>query len=268
MLRNLKLIFIHGVAQQTTGYSQALFDRILDTARQRLRAEGHLDADITAMLDSAVSHEVIWANFTTDLTNRYLQLAYPATPLFWGKLTRPIDPLMIQIMEYIKDKGDKGTGVENILAGVNSEIQRIFSFTDIGADPAPHEGRHAIIIAHSLGSVIAFDYVMGFRKSHALPHTIAVPSFITLGSPIPLFTTAMGHPDSDAVLPANVGRWVNIRSPRDGIARPMPPFFRNIPIEEHLVRTKFTPIAAHIAYWHDTTTAQIIATHVLDALAS
>jgi hypothetical protein len=77
----------------------------------------------------------------------------------------------------------------------------------------------------------------------------------------------MGHPDSDIMLPANVGRWVNIRSPRDGIARPMIPFFRNIPVEEHIIHTKFLPISAHSAYWRDTVTAQIIATHVLDALA-
>jgi len=266
MLRNLKLIFIHGVSAQNSNYSAGLFELILRIARQRLLAQGHTAAAITQMLDATVSHEVLWVNFTTDLTNRYLQLAYPTTPLFWGKLTKPLDPLMIQIMEYIKDKGDKGSGVENILAGVDDQFRRIFSYKDIGADPAPHEGHNAIIVAHSLGSVIAFDYLMGFRKDHALPHTVKLPSFITMGSPIPLFITAMGHPDSDLTLPPNVGRWVNIHSPRDGIGRPLQPFFRNIPIADHLVRTKFTPIAAHSAYWRNAATAHIIADQVLDAL--
>jgi hypothetical protein len=256
MLKNLKLIFVHGVAAQNTNYSAGLYDKILTQLRPHLPT------------DAVVDHEILWANFTTDLTNRYLQLAYPTTPWFWGKVTRPLDPLMIQIMEYIKDKGDKGTGLENILAGVDGEFKRIFGYTDIGQDPAPHEGHNAIIVAHSLGSVIAFDYVMGFRKTHALSHRVRLHSFITMGSPIPIFTSAMGHPDSDLHLPPNVGRWVNIRSPRDGIARPIPPFFRNIPIEEHLVSTKFTPLAAHAAYWKDPATAKIIAAEVLRALKS
>jgi hypothetical protein len=267
MLRNLKLIFVHGVSEQTTNYSQGLFMRILEACRQRLRAEGKSEEYIRNVLDLVVQHEALWVNFTTDLTNRYLQLAYPTTPWFWGKLTRPLDPLMVQILEYVKDKGDKGTGVENILAGFDREVQRIFGYTDIGADPAPHEGHNAIIIAHSLGTVIAFDYIMGFRPTHELDRRIKLHSFVSMGSPIPIFTSAMGHPDSDITLPANVGNWTNIRSLRDGIARPLAPFFRNIPIEEHIVRTKFLPISAHSAYWRDTTTAQIIATQVLDALS-
>jgi hypothetical protein len=266
MLRNLKLIFIHGISAQNTNYAQGLFDKVIRSCRRQLLASGRPKVEVEAILRSVVSHEILWANFTTDLTNRYDQLAYPTTPLFWGKLTRPIDPLMIQIMEYIKDKGDRSSGVMNILAGVDQEVKRIFGYEDIGQDPAPHEGHNAIIIAHSLGSVIAFDYIFGFRKPHELNHSIKLRSFITMGSPLPIFTSAMGHPDSDLVLPHNVDRWVNIRSPRDGVARPMQAFFRDIPIEEHLVTTRFLPIPAHTAYWTDIVTADIIAAQVLAAL--
>jgi hypothetical protein len=265
MLRNLKLIFIHGISAQNTNYAQALFAGIMAAARRQLAAQGQDPAAIETTLRAVVEHEILWANFTTDLTNRYLQLAYPL-PFFWGALTRPVDPLVIQILEYVKDKGDKASGVMNILSGVDQEFQTIFGYTDIGQDPAPGEGHHAIVIGHSLGSVIAFDYLFGFRPHHRLHRNITVPSFITLGSPLPLFTSAMGHPDSDVTLPTNVQRWVNIRSPRDAVARPLRPFFRNIPIDEHLVRTSFWPFAAHTAYQHDPATANLIAAEVIRAL--
>ena len=266
MLKNLKLIFVHGVAAQNTNFSQGLFELVLASCHRRLAAEGKSEAIIQATLNRVVSHEILWANFTSDLTNRYMQLAYPTTSLFWGRLTSQLDPLMIQIMEYIKDKGDKGTGLENILAGVDSEFHRIFAYKYIGEDPAPDEDQNAIIVAHSLGSVIAFDYVWGFRETHALSHRVRIHSFITMGSPIPIFTSAMGHPDSDIRLPARVENWTNIRSLKDGIARPLQPFFRDIPIQEHIVKTRFLPIAAHSGYWHNRATANIISGQVLSAL--
>lgn len=265
MLHNLKLIFIHGVVAQNTDYAQVMYDKILSRCRRQLQASGKSREAIEALV-AVVEHEILWANFTADLTNRYLQLAYPTTPWFWGKITKPLDPLMVQILEYVKDKGDERTGVMNILAGVDKEFERIFKYSDIGADPAPHEGHNAIIIAHSLGSCIAFDYIMGFRKTHRLSRRINIKSFITMGSPLPIFISAMGHPDSDLTLPSNVHRWVNIRSPRDGIARSVKPFFRKIPIEEHTVSTRFLPMAAHKSYWSDDATVSIIAREVLIAL--
>lgn len=266
MLTNLKLIFIHGVSDQSTNYSKALFTGILGACRTQLTAKGMAPLDIDDTLRKVVHHEVLWSDLTTDVTNRYLQLAAPQSRFFWGVLARRIDPLAIQIMQYIKDKGDKPTGAMNILRDVHNDVERILDFTDVGEDVAADTGQNVIFISHSLGSVIAFDYVMGFRKPFKLKRGVTVPSFITMGSPLPLFTTAMGHPDSDLLLPPYVKTWVNIRSPRDGIARPMRPFFRHIPIQEYEVDTHFFPMAAHTGYWRDDQTANLIAFEVIRAL--
>ncbi len=266
MIRNLKLIFIHGISDQTTNYSHGLFQLILAACRSQLAAQGHTPRSIDDLLSRVVHHEILWANLTTDLTNRYLQLAYQRPNFFWNHFTRSIDPLAVQIMQYIKDKGDKTTGPMDILAGVHASIARIFTAQDLGESTAPGEGHQAIIIGHSLGSVIGFDYVMGFRPPYALAPDITVQSFITMGSPIPLFISAMGHPDSDLVLPDQIKKWVNIRSPRDGVARSLPPFFRHLRIQEHQVHTRFSPTAAHTAYWHDPQTARLIAQEVLSVL--
>lgn len=262
----MRIIFLHGIDAQTTNYSDRLYRSILASCRAALTMGSHTQEDIDATLRRIVHHEIFWAELTTDLTNRYLDLAYEHPNFFWNFLTKPVDPLGLQIMQYIKDKGDKETGPMNILASVDADFRRLFSTPDVGEDPATTTGQHTIIVAHSLGSVIAFDYIMRFRPPLCLDPAVTVDSFITLGSPIPLFTSAMGHPDSDLVLPDNIKRWVNIRSPRDGVARPMKPFFRNIPIDERLVTTKFLPIPAHSAYWTNPQTANIIAAEVLRAL--
>ena len=109
---------------------------------------------------------------------------------------------------------------------------------------------------------------MCFRKECQINPNVTVRSFITMGSPLPIFTTAMGHPDSDMMLPPHVKRWVNILSLKDGIARHMKPFFRKIPLIEHYVSTGLFPIQAHNGYWKDKGTASIIADEVLLAIQS
>ena len=265
MLPNLKLIFIHGINSQITNYSDRLFQGIQNACKAKLKSRGIPEDKITDILNRVVHHEVLWADLTTDLTNRYCQLEYQKSRFFWGAFTKKIDPLAMQIMQYIKDKGDRATGPMNILKEVDNDIQKIFFQTNIG-DFKQGEDKHTIIIAHSLGSVIAFDYVFCFREKCRLEKDVTVHSFITMGSPIPLFISAMGHPDSDLILPPNVKRWVNIISPRDGIARYTKPFFKNIPLEEKEVHGGFLPIQAHGGYWKSKQTASVIAEEVINAL--
>jgi hypothetical protein len=267
MVTNLKLIFIHGIHDQRTSYSNELFELILRAARRRLQARGQ-SAELTEQtLRRLVHHEILWANLTTDLTNRYMQLAYEGQKLPWGFLTKPLDPLAIQIMTYIKDKGDKSTGNETMLRQVSADFNAIFAEDDIGMTPSQPTRQHAIIIAHSLGSVIAFDYVMGFRE-HRLPAGVTLHNFVTMGSPIPVFVSAMGHPDSDLTLPPAVHQWTNLRSRYDGIARPIKPFFRQMPIDEQIVGTGFWPLSAHSGYWRSRQVADLIADSALKALKS
>jgi hypothetical protein len=268
MLNNLKIVFIHGIDNQSTNYSSSLYKKILNKCSQILAAKGFDKNMIKNTLSKTVQHEILWANITTDLTNRYMQLQYAEkSHFFWGFTKKPIDPLVIQIMQYIKDKGDKKNGHMSVLRKIHNDFKNIIETQDIGIDDTSKT--NLIIVAHSLGSVIAFDYVMGFRKDYCLNNLdkeISLDCFITMGSPIPLFTTAMGHPDSDMLLPYYIKKWTNILSPRDAVARYIQPFFRNIKIHENEVSTGFFPLKAHTGYWKDDLTAEIIALEVLSAL--
>ena len=234
------LIFIHGVNSQTTGYSNRLFKNIVKAYRRRLNAEGKSKKIIKEMTSQLIQKEIIWANVTTDLINRYLFLEYGLKKRSgkWNLLFKQIDPLAIQVMHYVRDKGHNRKAPMGILKSVDLSFK----------NACLNKPDKIIIIAHSLGSVIAFDYVFGFRR-HKLSPKIKVQALITLGSPIAMFTTAMGFTDSKIKLPKNVRRWINIMDPDDGIARLCKPFFKNIPVQDILINTHWSPLGAHTAYW-------------------
>ncbi|MBI4845156.1 MAG: hypothetical protein HY810_01560 [Candidatus Omnitrophica bacterium] len=246
----INLIFIHGINYQTTGYSNWLFKSIIDNYGKILKSKGLNENVIEQKKAQFVQKEILWADVTTDLTNRYLNLEYELYGRkkgFWNWASKKIDPLALQIMYYIKDKGDKVSGEMGILEKIDKSFKAI-----------TQESKDTIVIAHSLGSVIAFDYLFGFRK-HSLLQDINVLSFITLGSPIPIFISAMGHVESELTLPANVKAWHNIYDNEDGIARRCKPFFSKIDVKDTSVRTGFFPISAHVKYWQNKQTAVRIA---------
>ena len=246
----INIIFIHGINYQTTGYSNWLFQNILSLYGEILNRKGIAKNEIEQKKAQFLQKEILWADVTTDLTNRYLNLEYELYGKkkgLWNWASKKIDPLALQIMYYIKDKGDKASGEMGILEKIDKSFKAI-----------TQETKETIIVAHSLGSVIAFDYLFGFRK-YSLSQDTKVLSFITLGSPIPLFISAMGHVESDLTLPKNVKSWYNLYDNEDGIARRCKPFFSKIDVQDTSVQTGFFPISAHVKYWQNKQTAFKIA---------
>jgi hypothetical protein len=111
--------------------------------------------------------------------------------------------------------------------------------------------------------VIAYDYIFGFRK-YKLNPTIKVEAFITMGSPIPLFTSAMGFVDNKVTLPKNVKRWINILDPDDGIARYTRQYFKKINVKDKEINTGWDPLGAHSNYWRDPDVARFIADNLVN----
>ncbi|RKY36633.1 MAG: hypothetical protein DRP78_03180, partial [Candidatus Omnitrophota bacterium] len=69
----ISFVFIHGVSQQTTGYSNLLFQNILLSYRNLLKRQKNFSKDqIQAQTAQFIQKEILWADITTDLTNRYL----------------------------------------------------------------------------------------------------------------------------------------------------------------------------------------------------
>ena len=228
-----KLIFIHGIASQKTGYSDGLYNRIL----------GLLPDSRAKELSQC---EILWSDCTSWDISSYLQTQYRDRPGLWQFITEGVDPLVAQLGIYAADKEAHGPILRRIQDG----------FTAALADNPDC----ITVIGHSLGSVIAFDYLMGFKEAWHLPESVKVRALITMGSPIPLFTTMMRHPVSDVTLPPNIGQWDNLIDPHDGVARFCKPhFYRMDNMRDVLVNSGFWMISSHCGYWSSKSTAKAIA---------
>ena len=85
-------------------------------------------------------------------------------------------------------------------------------------DRARSEGRPIILVAHSLGALVSYDY-LSTRTDSAL-----VSRFVTIGSMLgsPVRHLIIGGDSTDTLSrPASVKEWVNIRNEQDPLAVPL-----------------------------------------------
>ncbi|MBN1595582.1 hypothetical protein JW933_06615 [candidate division FCPU426 bacterium] len=247
------LIFIHGVNSQPTGYSNRLYKNILTFYQQGLLKQGATRQAASKASRQLVQKEILWAHHTSNWTNRFLTLQYPLQPRTgkWNFILKAVDPLVIQILHYVKDKGHK-KGPMDMLKHIHESFR----------EACANRPDNIVVIAHSLGSVIAFDYLFGFRKYKYTGHHPVV-AFFTLGSPIPLFTSAMGYVENPVKRPAYLKKWINILDPDDGVARHCATHFRRVSIEDVEINTGWDPLGAHVRYWHTPRVAECIASQLL-----
>lgn len=100
-----------------------------------------------------------------------------------------------QAHAYIRNK--------NVHDAVNKLVRPLFE------DDEP-----AIVISHSLGTIVAYSLLREFAKNN---RPRSVPLFITLGSPLGIDSVRKGFA-KPRVKPANVRRWVNGADPEDFVA--------------------------------------------------
>ncbi len=86
-------------------------------------------------------------------------------------------------------------------------------------DRAAREGRPVIVVAHSLGSLVAYDYLTSRRDSGA------VQRVVTIGSPLgssEMRRFLIGGDSTESFgLPSSVRAWINVRSAADMFAMPL-----------------------------------------------
>ena len=99
--------------------------------------------------------------------------------------------------------------------------KRCASESRLGAaiDRARGEGRPIILVAHSLGALVAYDYLSSRADSNVVQELITIGSMA--GAP-DLRRLLIGGDSTDAfAVPASVKQWTNIRNENDGLAVPL-----------------------------------------------
>jgi hypothetical protein len=128
-------------------------------------------------------------------------------------------PLPVQCLLQALDRRFGSRETSLLFLGELKQVRRYLLDPDLKADV---DGRAEqvigcggrVVIGHSLGSVVAFEFV---RQHQDYP----VDLLLTLGSPLGLRTVRALMPDPGygaGRIPPNVGQWVNVRDPRDAVA--------------------------------------------------
>ena len=117
------------------------------------------------------------------------------------------------------------------------------------------------IVAHSLGSVVAFD-VLYYHNWHTWRGLFKPANLFTLGSPIALFSLSVGSDGKqetknnpkiampDPYLTQQSGVWYNFFDAQDIIGYHLESYFQNkYAVKDILVQTGTLPLKAHTEYW-------------------
>lgn len=234
--RALNVLIVHGIGIQAR---QRTYARPLENGIRRAfdRVIGRLPIpDIppdSARAETALRFEPVCWDPITQRPQDALQQVLFGTPWLLQRLSLT-GRLRSQIVGLVGDVIAYEAGPNNpVYAAIHAEVAR--GLDALGAD---RNGDHAplTIIGHSLGSVIASDYVWDqtHGETHHLDrHGLALVNMVLLGSPMALYAlrgNAGGGPESireslsaPVKLDPAGGWWLNLFDQQDVIACPLEP---------------------------------------------
>ena len=105
-----------------------------------------------------------------------------------------------------------------------------------------HQGERVCLIAHSMGSIIAYDVLRTLERQPP-----AIEQFVTLGSPLglPIVTQHIRYEFSQTTVPQQVKQWTNLADPGDkvgldcSLTDDYPPAPGGVRVHDVLVRNEY-----------------------------
>jgi hypothetical protein len=282
--RAMNILIVHGVGWQAgKNYARQLqkniseeFDRAVE--RLRLRDVNRRERQAKHALRFVPCS---WASVTQKPEDALLDLMGLAGrwPLRRFDLTYQARRQMVSLLgDVIAYGGEPYNKVYKAIHGCIDDCASALS--DASAGERDEAGYAPLtLIGHSLGSVIASDYVWD-RTRHVEPpyhlpgHHLSLKNMFTLGSPLAIYAlrdnpgaderTLAESLDSPIRVDPDGGTWVNIYDPHDPIAFPLQPIRSydragviDCPVRAGSWLTAWNA-ASHVGYWRSTEVAQVI----------
>lgn len=283
MTRRIAVAVLHGMGNQPPTFA----DRFREGLGRRFVRHG-------GAADALVVRPVHWAEVLSHEETRLLEDEHGAARLDWRKARAFAMHFLADVVAY--QIVPKERAVYDAVHGHVATTLR--ALAEEAGDDAP-----LCVVAHSLGSVIASNYLYDLQKherepeSGILPDTVArrrdrtplergrtLAWFFTLGSPLALFSLRWENrgrpiqvpaPDLAAHHPGLEGRWENLYDRDDVIAWPLRPLneaYRAQVREDRAVNVgpfpwHLTPLA-HTRYLDDATVQDRIAATLAEASRS
>lgn len=240
-MTKLAVALVHGIGAQTYHWADGLIDRLQERVREEIGQLLHGTQPLPEPSEMLALVQVHWADVLED-RQRQLQLILAGGPRavqaqvpWWHALVHPIryarshlrQAQATFIAEFVGDiigYLDAPTRLA-VHATVSEALGRLETRM------APATGKWPLtMIAHSLGSVIASNYVWDatkVRRQAGRPgfhEAWQLENLFTVGSPLALFALQYGGAEmfsSPIAVEGARGRWVNIYDNDDPIAMPL-----------------------------------------------
>ena len=281
MGHTVAVLSLHGIGRTKPGYSAPLV-RAISSRVTRL-----LGAERDPHLPAVVFEEVNWSAVLQAEENRLWKRLHPLAPLRYQPLRHFMIDFAADAIAYQPIHSDR-SAYDSIHAEVAASLGRL----------AAKAGENAplCVVAHSLGTVIASNYLYDLMKkrcSFLAPSVRAsingspiergetLALFYTMGSPIALWS--LRYPDFGVPIcfpprdlkrlhPGVEPRWVNFYDPDDVIGYPLRPLnaryaaavTEDRPVNAGSWLTSWNPLS-HTGYWANGRVADLIAFDVADA---
>lgn len=272
MSQKVAVAIIHGVGRTLPGYA----DRMTDALVRRCRRDCG---------DNAVFRSVYWSPVLQRAEETLWARMAAGGPLHYADLRRLVIDFLADAVAYQVTPHDRSVydAVHGVFAATLNELAREAGPT------AP-----LCVIAHSLGTIIASNYLYDLqveRLRPILPDTVravqeptpletgeTLSLFYTLGSPLALWSLRYGDFGRPIQVPdprlgqhhrALGGEWANFYDPDDVLAFPLKPlndaYARAVtadwPVDVGDLTTSWNPLS-HLEYWDDPNVIEPIATGI------
>jgi len=231
------VVIIHGVGNQKAGYSEPL------QALLKLR------------IPDAAFSEVLWSDLGTFLmrtapeANPELRRAEAEWEQEMAQEERRLEMMRSPHLdterarqEHQAARGYVGPILQYEFLS-RAERLRIQGRLRDAIERAARNSDRIAVVAHSLGSVIAFDVLHGWEQDGA---PLRADLFCTFGSPLNK-SIFRGHNGRPVVAPPSVSSWINVYSPSDMIASGLGPGY--VGVTDRRIETSVLPLTAHSSYW-------------------
>ncbi|HEY2924768.1 MAG TPA: chemotaxis protein [Candidatus Eisenbacteria bacterium] len=275
MSHPIAIAFIHGIGRTDPGYSAAMQRTLMR------RFASRIGADAPNAQAELVFEEINWSAALQYREDRLWRTLVPAGPMRYRRLRRFLVDFAADAIAYQPAPSDR-TAYDAIHRQVAAGLARL----------AERAGPRAplCLVAHSLGTVIASNYVYDLVKPHnsfmcpsvralingtPLERGETLARLFTLGSPIALWSLryprfgepirfpmpalAQHHPGLEAA-------WINLYDPDDVVGYPLRPLnagyraavTEDRPIDVGSLLTRWNPLS-HVGYWDNGRVADAIA---------
>lgn len=260
----IAVVIVHGMGSQQRGFSHSL---------QRGVAEFYQQMGLE--WDDLLFQEVLWADLLIEKQQQLLEKANYRNDLNYLSLRRFFIDYLSDVVAFQPGCSDESQAEPMREAIFTCMREALNSF--IGVEGIDSQTTPLVVIAHSLGSVISFDYLWHHQRhgedtAFSCGDTLA--GFITLGSPLALWASRyqnFGHPFDFPGKRLNKeqgkhAKWLNLYDKDDVIAYPLKGLNQaydqvvsaDIAVNVGNPLTSWNPLS-HDGYWQDKDTHRIIA---------